>query len=123
MSIRLSRGCWAVVLAVAGSWLCLPGNAQAHPQLAGQWIAAAPPGSFTSYQFGVGEYIGNGIWRGPFTFYWSNYPVVSGKYELRIYGGTQATLGLQEGCNTGTRVGNIDLGARVLTFMGVTYRP
>lgn len=122
MSIRLN-GSSLVIVVVVGLALCQPGKAQAQPPLTGRWVAVAPPGASTSYEFGVGEYIGNGFWRGPFTYYWYNYPIVSGRYELRFYNGLQGTLGLMEGCNTGTRVGNIDLTRREWVFMGITYRP
>jgi hypothetical protein len=76
-----------------------------------------------SYDFAPGEYVGDGVWRGPLLFCMPTGPVSPGTYELRMFTGTEGTLGLIDGVGIAVRVGNVDLGRRVMTFMSVTYRP
>jgi hypothetical protein len=123
MSTRSGRAGLAAVLAVAGLLLFQPGKVQAHPQFAGKWMALTPPGGFMLYEFGVGDYIGNGIWRGPFSFVVSGLFVEQGEYELRMFNGTQGTISLRSHKTmAASSVGNVDLAARAMDFMGVNYR-
>ena len=127
MAGSFRRSSLAVLLGVAGLLLCQPSNAQAHPLFAGRWVAPTPPGGLLEYDFEVGEYIGNGIWRGHFTFLVCQVPVASGWYELRMFTGTEGTLSLpitytSTETTTFSTVGNVDLGSRVTNFLGTTYR-
>jgi hypothetical protein len=123
----LRRSSLAVLLSVAGLLLCQPGKAQAHPQFTGRWVSPTPPGGLMEYIFDEGEYIGGGIWRGRFTFLVSNVPVASGCYELFLFNGNQGTISLpitytRTEITTFSYVGNVDLGARMMTYMGASYR-
>ena len=91
MSSRL-RGVIAF-LAVA-ILFCQPAQVDAHPQLIGLWIANEPPGGIQVYDLGCGEYIGNGIWRGPFLYIVSGKIVEKGMWELRFFTGNDATLSI-----------------------------
>jgi hypothetical protein len=123
MGTSFRRGSWAAVLAVAGWLLCQPGTAQAHPHLVGKWSAPVPPGGLMVYEFGPSEYIGNGVWRGPYTYFVSNSPVARGTYELRLFVGAEGTVGLREGPAGATNVATVDLATKVMIFRNVAYRP
>jgi hypothetical protein len=124
MSTRFKVGGAGVVFAAVALLLLQPGNVQAHPQLVGRWASVSPPNSNMSYTFDPGEYIGDGIWRGPFTIYWANNPISCGFYEIRILNGTYGTISVRDGPLHGAiSIGSIDVGTRILTLKGVTYRP
>ena len=123
MNTTVRRGSWAAVLAVMGWLLCQPATAQAHPLLIGRWSAASPPGSVMVYEFGPSEYLGNGVWQGPYTYFVSNCPVATGRYELRIYVGSEGFLGLREGQGGASTIATVDFTTRVMTFRNVTFRP
>jgi hypothetical protein len=111
-------GCF---VALAALLLCLPNPASAHPQLCGQWVGEVTPGAITVYDFGPGEYLAPGMWRGPYAVTISG--VTSfGQYVLRLYNAGEGTLALRDGLMISTRVANIDLGQRAFLFMGVVYR-
>jgi hypothetical protein len=135
-----SRVGWAVLLA-AGLLAFLPGSARAQPNLVGHWIAIvppappvlpgqpapqAPPGQLKityEYEFGPGEYNGNWVWRGPLTFYVGGCIVSTGTYQLRMFNGVEGTLELRDGNGVAHAVGNVDLGARLMNFKNVIFRP
>src|SRR5438128_2716226 len=119
MSSRL-RGVIAF-LAVA-ILFCQPAQVDAHPQLIGLWIANEPPGGIQVYDLGCGEYIGNGIWRGPFLYIVSGKIVEKGMWELRFFTGNDATLSIQSPMSGGARVGLVDFGARTFSFKNVNFR-
>ena len=122
MLTRLVRSAAALLFAVTG-WLLCPGSAQAHPQLAGEWMSPTPPGGFLVFHFGQGEHLGNGLWRGVCSLNVSNCSVVSGTYELNMINDHEATLTpLRNATNTSPTVGIVDLGSGVLTLKNVTYR-
>src|SRR4051794_34711278 len=83
--MRTPAGRFIFAAFLAASLLaCRPGGAHAHPQLAGRWSAPVPPpGGSMAFDFGCGEYIGEGVWRGPFVFIVSGKVVEQGMYELR----------------------------------------
>jgi hypothetical protein len=122
MRMCSSRGVWALVLA-AGVMSCLPGKSLAHPHLVGRWVAEAPPGGSMVYDFGPGEYVGNWVWRGPFTFSVANCPVATGTYQLLMFNGVEGTLSLRDGNEISTGVANVDLGRRSMTFKNVIFHP
>jgi hypothetical protein len=112
----------AFVLAIA--WLLShPGGAEAHPALVGKWRAAAPQGGFVEYDFGQGEYVGFGYWRGPLVISMSGGVISTGTYELRMYSLTEGAVGLRDGTLLSLTAGTIDLGARVMVYMNTTFRP
>jgi hypothetical protein len=115
----------AAVLAAVALLLLQPGKVQAHPQLVGTWTSVAPPNANLSYSFDPGEYIGAGIWRGTFTVYWANNPISCGFYELRMGHGTYGAISLRDGVRPpgGVLVGDVDVGTKVMSLKGVTYRP
>jgi hypothetical protein len=123
MRTRFNLTSMAVVFGVAALLLFQPGKAQAHPQLAGRWFATTPANVNMSFEFFPGEYLGDDIWRGTYILYWANCQIASGGYELRVFRGTTATLGLQDGRLANARVAVVDLGTRVMTLKDVTYRP
>jgi hypothetical protein len=123
MSTRFGPSSLAVLVAVVALLFLQPGKAQAHPQLTGRWFATAPPNVNMSFDFAPGQYIGDGIWRGTFTLYWANQFVSCGDYELRVLNGNWATLGLRDGSLANQRMGEVDLGNKVMTIKGATYRP
>jgi len=123
MGARVRR--WSVgVFATAAIMLAWqPGAAQAHPQFLGKWLALTPPGGYMAFTFGPGFHLGNGVWRGPYTFTVSNVPAGAGEYELRMFNGTEGTLILRgTQFNAGSNVGNVDLGCQTVVFMNVAYR-
>jgi hypothetical protein len=117
-----SRRTGGVVVALAALLLWLPGAASAHPQLVGEWAGQVTPGAVTVYDFGPGQYLGPGMWRGPYTITVSGCVTSSGEYVLRLYHGGEGTLALRDGLWISTRVAVIDLGVRAFEFMGVIYR-
>jgi hypothetical protein len=126
MSAPLGRFGAAVCVGVA-LLLCQSGTAHAHPQLCGRWIAALPSGGLQVFEFGLGEYLGNGIWRGPFVFYVSGLPVASGEYEVRMFTGDQGTFTVMSTKKSiYSNVGNLDFGSNkqpaTLIFLGTTFR-
>jgi hypothetical protein len=123
MSTRFSPSRMAVIFAAALLLLLQSGKAQAHPQLVGRWFATTPPNVNMSFEFAPGEYIGDDIWRGHYTLYWANNPIADGDYELRVFNGTRATLSLRDGRLANPRFAEVDLGTKVMTLKGVTYRP
>ena len=123
MGTRFTPGRWVVLLAAAGLLLSGPGVAQAHPQLAGQWVSPTPPGGFAVYEFGPGYLLGRGIWRGRYTYNVSNCAVLTGVYELRMFGNHQGTLATRDDRHAiGSAVGIVDLMRQTLDLGGVTYR-
>jgi hypothetical protein len=123
MSTRFGPRSMAVFFAVVAVLLLQPGKSQAHPQLAGRWFAVAPPTLNMSYEFALGEYIGDEIWRGTYILYWGNVPLSCGHYELRLVRGAQATLALVDGRLANWRIANVDFGTKEMTLKGTTYRP
>ena len=123
MSILLRRGSWAAILLITGWVVFQPTPAHAYPPLIGKWSAVSPPGHVIAYQFGPGEYLDNGVWQGPYTYFIDNCPVTTGRYELRIYVGTEGMLGLREGLGGATTVATIDFTTRVMTFREVIFKP
>ena len=122
MGNRLRRSGLAF-LAVVGLLCCRPDSAEAHPNLAGQWFAPVPPGGFMLFEFAPGEYLGNGVWRGPFVWIVSGCPTSHGVYELKMFTGTQGTLGLREGLSApGWTVGNVDLAGPVIQYLNTPFR-
>src|SRR4051794_29200057 len=87
--------------------LCQVGGARAHPHLGGTWISHTPPGGYMRLDFTPGELIGAGVWKGCFTITYSDY-TSSGVYELRMFSGTEGTLGLRDGNMIATKVGTVD---------------
>lgn len=112
-----ARRAWAVVLLLA---LALPTAASAHPKLVGPWVGQGA--TLTEYDFGPGEYVGNGMWRGPLRVVIGGCVTSYGDYYLRVYHGSEATLAVRDGLMLSTRVGNVDLREGVFDFMGVVYR-
>jgi hypothetical protein len=112
----------AAVLVVAGLFSPLAGEARAHPNLIGRWVAPEPPGGVQMYDLGCGVYIGNGIWRGPFVYVVNGFPVEKGEWELRFYTGSEGTLSIQSPISGGSRVGVVDLGTRTFYFKNMTFR-
>jgi hypothetical protein len=123
MFTSFRRGSWVTVLAVTVWLLCQPAPAQAHPLLIGKWSASVPAGGQATYVFGPGEYLDNGVWQGPYTYFVGDCPVTTGRYELRVYIGTEGILGFREGVGGATTVGTFDLTTRVITFRNLTFRP
>jgi hypothetical protein len=115
----------AAFLAAVTLLLLQPGKVQAHPRLIGTWNSMEPEHADMSYAFDPGAYIGAGVWRGNFTVFCGGIPISNGCYELRLTDGTKATIMLRDGVPPpgGILVGNIDVGTRVMTVKGVTYRP
>jgi hypothetical protein len=111
-----------VVVALAALLLCLPVPASAHPQLVGEWAGEVTPGSITVYDFGPGEYLAPGMWRGPYSVTFAGCVTSYGQYVLRLYHAGEGTLALRDGLGISTRVAVIDLGVRAFEFMGVIYR-
>jgi hypothetical protein len=96
---------------------------QAHPHLAGRWTAAVPPGGLMSLRFECGRYLGNGVWRGPFTLEVSGVMASVGEYELRMYSGSQGTLSLMDPLSApGWTVGNVDFDLPTVTYINTTYK-
>jgi hypothetical protein len=123
MGARWRRGGVVVVLAVAALLSWQAGKVEAHPHLLGRWVARVPPGGFMVLEFGPGEYLGNGTWRGPFTYAVSGHPTSVGVYELQMFTGTEGTLGLRENLSApGWNVGTVDLGAPSVTLRFTTYK-
>lgn len=116
MSTRSLRGLFALVLLL----LVHTDRAQAHPHLYGSWVANVPPGGFMALDFGPAEYMGVGVWRGPFTFTVTG-QTSCGVYELRMYTGTQGTVSLRDGNMIGTKVGTVDFETRKLTYLQTTF--
>jgi hypothetical protein len=124
MDARFRRHGLAVLLAVIAALLCRPGQLQAHPHFCGRWTSPTPPGGLMVFEFGTGDYIGNGMWRGPFVHSVSGLVVDQGIYELRMFTGTEGTICLKESrWYDPSTVGNVDLGARSMTLRNVTYTP
>ncbi len=122
MVARFRRSALAAVAAVL-ALACWQGKAQAHPHLVGPWFAPVPPGGFMVFEFGVGEYLGDGIWRGPFSSVISHMPAAVGDYELRMFNGTQGTLSLREKkTGPGWSVGIVDFSVPAVYYQDVTYR-
>jgi hypothetical protein len=121
--MRARRIGLAIFLAVAGWLACQPGQALAHPNLAGQWVTLVPPGGSMVLDFTCGKYMGNGVWRGHFVFTVSGVPTGSGEYELRLYTGTQGTLGLIDPLSApGWTVGNLNLDLPTVTYLSTTFK-
>jgi hypothetical protein len=112
-----------MVVAVLAAALALstPTVASAHPLLVGPW-GAPTPGGPSVFDFGPGEYMGGGMWKGPVNVIVSGCPVSRGEYVLRIYDGLEATISIRDGLWITTRVGVVDLGAGVFEFIGIVYR-
>jgi hypothetical protein len=117
-----SRRIGGVVVALTALLLCVPAPASAHPQLIGEWAGEVTRGSVTVYNFGPGEYLGNGMWRGPFSVTIAGCVTSYGEYVLRLYNAGEGTLALRDGLMLSTRVAIIDLGVRAFEFMGVVYK-
>jgi hypothetical protein len=123
MGACLRRGGVVVVLAVAALLSWLASRAEAHPHLVGPWRVNVPPGGFMLLEFGPGEYLGNGTWRGPFTYVVSGHPTSVGVYELQMFTGTEGTLGLRENLSApGWNVGTVDFGAPSVTLRHTIYK-
>jgi hypothetical protein len=135
-----SRGGWAILLAV-GLLAFLPTSARAQPALIGRWVGTAPPAPpvlpgppppqvqpaqpriIYEYDLGPGEYFGNWVWRGCFTFSVDNFAVSTGTYQLRMFNGVEGTLELRDFNGLAHAVANVDLGARLMNFKNVIFRP
>jgi len=123
MGSAFRRGSLAVVVTVTGWLLVQPAAVEAHPLLIGRWSAPVPAGGQTTYEFGPGVYLDNGVWQGPYTYFVAGCPVMTGRYELRVYVGTIGVLGLREGVGGATTVGVLDFTTRELTFRNLLYKP
>jgi hypothetical protein len=123
MSAWYRRGNVVAVLAVAWLMLYQPGKVQAHPQFVGRWTATVPPGGIIIYDFAPCDYLGNGVWRGPYTLSMSNGVIATGVYELRMWSETVGTLGMRENIGVTTSVAIVDLGERLMTYMNAAFRP
>jgi hypothetical protein len=100
-----------------------PGQAHAHPLLTGQWVVSTPPAGFMAFTFGPGQHIGNGVWRGPFSYNVSNVSVVYGTYELRMFTGHQGTFMTEANHSCMSfRVGIVDLRNQVVNWSNTDYR-
>jgi hypothetical protein len=121
---RLRRNCLAVLLAVGGLLSYQVGEVGAHPQLVGRWVSPTPPGGLQAYEFGPGEYIGNGCWRGPYTYFVAGCGAASwGEYELMFYTGSEATLALRDRTSgPGWNVGNVDFSGPQFIFINATFK-
>ncbi len=122
MRLRSDRSGWTAILA-AGLLSCLPGTVQAHPNLVGRWVAPVPPGSSMAYEFGPGEYVGNWVWNGTFTFSLANCPLSTGTYQLLLFNGVEGTVTLRDGNGLSVAVATVDLGTRLMTLKHVVFRP
>ncbi len=142
MRTHSSRVGGAVLLA-AGLLAFLPGSARAQPNLIGRWVATVPPAPPAvpgmpapqpqaqptqpkityEYDFGPGVYFGNWVWRGCLTFYVDGAMVSTGTYELRMFNGVEGTLELRDANGLAHAVANVDLGARLMNFKNVIFRP
>jgi hypothetical protein len=123
MSKRISLTCASLLFAAMSLLLLQPGKAQAHPILQGKWFSVAPANAITAYEFGPGDYLGAGIWKGTYTVYLGNDFLSCGTYELRMVTGTQGTIGMIDGQMANARVATIDVGTKTMTLYNVTFRP
>jgi hypothetical protein len=115
-----TRSIWGAVAAVL-LLLCQAGAARAHPHLLGTWTSPTPPGGYMALDFGPAELLGVGVWRGCFTITYSGY-VSSGIYELRMYSGTEGTLGLRDGNMIATKVGTVDFMTNEVIYLNTHFR-
>jgi hypothetical protein len=115
-----TRSIWGVVAAVL-LLLCQTGAARAHPHLCGTWIAHVPPGGHMVLDFGPAELFGAGVWRGCFTSSVSGYEA-GGVYELRMFSGTEGTLGLRDGNMIATKVGTVNFETNEVIYLNTQYR-
>lgn len=102
--------------------LAAPQAASAHPLMVGIFRGELAPGAPSTYEFGPGEYVGNGMWRGPVTVTISGLVTSYGDYYLRVYHGPHAVLALRDGFLLSTRVGIVDLTAGTFDFLGIVYQ-
>jgi hypothetical protein len=123
MSTRLRRAGSFLLLALSAILLYPPGSARAHPQLVGRWSAPVPPGGLMVYDFGPGQYGGNWVWRGPFTYIVNGCPLATGTYELQLFSGTEGTLKLLDTPVGTGAVGTINFAEREFIFKTVSFRP
>jgi hypothetical protein len=117
--------CWSWGLAALAAVVLLlsqPGQAPAHPHLLGAWSAEVPPGGLSVYEFGPGEYVGAGVWHGPFTYSVAGCAVSPGIYDLRMVSTTQGSLGLRDGNLIATYAGVVDFAAGTVTIMHTPHR-
>jgi hypothetical protein len=121
MRFRLCRTIFAVMLTIGGL-LSFSRATQAHPLFVGTWVAQDPPGTLLKYDFGLGEYQGNWVWRGPLTFYVADQVVSTGSYELVMFSGLEGAVTFRDGNGLPNAVGTIHLGARVLNYKNVVFR-
>ncbi len=123
MNRYLFRGSLSAFLVAVGLLLSQPGTAQAQPDLVGRWSAPFAPTGIMTFVFGPGEFIGHAVWRGPLQVLSNNCLIATGTYEIRMFTGTEGTLGIMDGACISNSVGNIDMGARIFTYKNVRFRP
>jgi hypothetical protein len=111
----------SAVLVAAAFLLGMPTDAQSHPCIVGQYSVQVPGCGPTVYDFGPGEYQGNGVWRGVMTTTVGGVLVGPGCYDLRMFSETQGTIGIRDGKQISTQVGLIDLASGVLEYMNTSY--
>jgi hypothetical protein len=122
MSCRCPGKCLALLFAVAGVLSCPAGKARANPALCGPWVAKVPDGGYTVFEFALGEYIGNGVWRGHYHSYVWGVPASIGTYELQMYTGNQGTLALREKISgPGWSVGIVDFAVPAVYWKDTEY--
>src|SRR5438309_2032911 len=116
MGIRVGRGGLAVFLAAAAWLLGQAGGADAHPLLIGQWHATSPKAGAVMYDFGPGEYLGNGVWHGPLKLFMQGHLFATGTYELRMFTGAEGAIGLRENVGITMTCGTVDLESQLITY-------
>jgi hypothetical protein len=123
MGAASTRAGLAVAVAAVVLLSCQTGTVHAHPHLVGRWASPTPPGGLMEIHFGPGAYIDNMVWRGPCLIVVSGCVAGYGEYELRMFSGTQGTIGIKSGPYLiGTRVGLVDFAAPQVDFLGVIYK-
>jgi hypothetical protein len=123
MHRSLIRGSLSALLVTVGMLFFAPGTVQAQPSLCGPWNGKLPAGDTMTLIFQPGEFVGHAVWRGPLTTLINGCVVSVGIWELRMFTGTEGTMGIQDGACIYNSVGNIDMGARVLIYKNVSFRP
>jgi hypothetical protein len=123
MGARLQRSGWAFVLAVVGLLSCQAGKAEAHPSLEGNWAVRLPGNGYMAFYFCAGTYLGDGIWRGSYSYAVSFGPVYYGQYELKMFTATEGALSIKSGLSSpGWTVGSVDFAIPQFMYLNAYYR-
>ncbi len=86
-------------------------------------MTPTPPEGFAAFDFQAGRHGGNGVWYGCYSYNVSNYSVIHGTYELRMFTRDEGTLSpLPNRENQGFNVGDVNLRKGVLELGGTEYR-